>query len=110
MIWNSLLKGRDVITLGVLWQVNNNIRFIVRKDAWIPSLLDHVLELINKKGIDWDPDMEYLIKLESMSQDLIGIQSKIFNESREAILRIHLPNHRGPGRILWPCEKQGDSL
>ena len=36
--WKSLLEGRKVLDLGILWRIGNGFSIIIWSDPWIPSL------------------------------------------------------------------------
>ncbi|GKV33767.1 hypothetical protein SLEP1_g42227 [Rubroshorea leprosula] len=65
--WSSILKGRDIVQIGMRWNVGNGQNILIYQDNWVPTLpsfkvnspsethyvFSYVCELLDDKG-GWD--------------------------------------------------------
>ncbi|GKV17774.1 hypothetical protein SLEP1_g28235 [Rubroshorea leprosula] len=98
--WSSILKGRDIVQLGVRWNMGNGQDVLIFQDKWIPgfkvvsppgtySLFSHVCELLDDYG-EWD---------------ITKLNACFSSEECQEILKI--PIGAGFDSLVWHLDKYG---
>ncbi|GLT35678.1 hypothetical protein SLA2020_101090 [Shorea laevis] len=101
--WTSILKGREILHLGVRWNVGDGRQILTYEDAWIPtlpqfkvssspssdSLYIHVCDLLDASG-NWD---------------VSKLSTCFTNEECKEIAKI--PTGPCPDNLVWHYNKFG---
>ncbi|GKV39420.1 hypothetical protein SLEP1_g47185 [Rubroshorea leprosula] len=101
-IWSSILRGRDIIQIGMRWNVGNGQNILIFEDRWVPtlpgfmvtspethSLFTYVCELLDDGG-EWD---------------ITKLNLSFSNQECREILKI--PTGACPDSFIWHYDKVG---
>ncbi|KAK9913636.1 hypothetical protein M0R45_037446 [Rubus argutus] len=105
--WSSILAGRETISLGARWQVNNGKSIQVWEDRWVPNIPDGMLHPLPTSNRFTPLFANEIIKEDTHSWRTDHIDSFIPNSEVIAINNIVIGDANVDDRMIWPMEKSG---
>ena len=104
--WKSILKARQVITLGATWRVGDGKEISVFKDRWILRLVGGKITS-NLPGLDSGTCVADLIDQQSSTWKSQVIENSFLPFKAQLIQAIPIRVSAQPNSLYWSYEKNG---
>ncbi|KAL8474899.1 hypothetical protein ACS0TY_031351 [Phlomoides rotata] len=104
--WRSILEGREVLKLGLVWMVGNGCSINIWGDPWVRTRADPVLISPSSQPCD-EVFVANLIFQNSRSWDQELISALFLDEIRDQILAIPIRQIDEEDFLMWKLERNG---